>query len=120
MPKHKDNRKLVPTVQRRRLRPYKDKRRRESRLAACYETVSDPIFPGGERHTGLTRAIKKPEDELGGELFRRVRSRMHLTELGRTMRPFLQQSLDNAMAAKAQAESYGRGETASLRLGCGY
>ena len=65
----------------------------------------------------LTRAVKKLEGELGGELFRRERSRTHLTELGRTMRPFLQQSLDSAMAAKAQAESYGRGETASLRLG---
>ncbi len=65
----------------------------------------------------LTRAVKKLEDELGAELFRRERSRTHLTELGRTMLPFLQQSLDNAMAAKAQAESYGRGQTASLRLG---
>jgi DNA-binding transcriptional LysR family regulator len=40
-----------------------------------------------------------------------------LTELGRAMRPFLQQSLDSAMAAKAQAKSYGRGETAPLHLG---
>ena len=65
----------------------------------------------------LTRAIKNLEAELGGELFRRERLRTHLTELGRATRPFLQQSLDNAMAAKAQAESYGRGETAPLRLG---
>ena len=65
----------------------------------------------------LTRAVKKLEDELGGELFRRERSRTHLTELGRAMRPFLQQSHDSAMAAKAQAESYGRGETAPLHLG---
>ena len=65
----------------------------------------------------LTRAIKKLEAELGGELFRRERSRTHLTELGRTMRPFLQQSIDGSMAAKAQAESYGRGETAPLRPG---
>jgi DNA-binding transcriptional LysR family regulator len=65
----------------------------------------------------LTRAVKKLEDELGGELFRRERARTHLTELGRTMLPFLQQSLDSAMAAKAQAESYGRGETAPLHLG---
>jgi len=65
----------------------------------------------------LTRAVKKLEDELGGELLRRERSRTHLTELGRTMRPFLQQCLDSAMAAKAQAESYGRGETAPLHLG---
>lgn len=65
----------------------------------------------------LTRAVKILEDELGGELFRRERSRTHLTELGRAMIPFLQQSLDSAMAAKAQAESYGRGEAASLHLG---
>ena len=65
----------------------------------------------------LTRAVKKLEDELGGELLRRERSRTHLTELGHRMRPFLQQSLDSAMAAKAQAESYGRGETAPLHLG---
>ena len=56
----------------------------------------------------LTRAIKKLEDELGEELFRRERSRTHLTELGRVMVPFLQQSLDSAMAAKAHAQSYGR------------
>ena len=65
----------------------------------------------------LTRAVKKLEEELGGLLFRRERSRTHLTELGRTTRPFLQQSLDGSMAAKAQAESYGRRETAPLRLG---
>ena len=65
----------------------------------------------------LTRGIKKLEYELGGELFRRERSRTHLTELGRMMRPCLQQSLDGSMAAEAQAESYGRGETAPLRPG---
>jgi DNA-binding transcriptional LysR family regulator len=65
----------------------------------------------------LTRAVKKLEDELGGELFRRERSRTHLTELGRAMQPFLKQSLDSALAAKEQAETYGRGETAPLHLG---
>jgi len=65
----------------------------------------------------LTRAVKKLEDELGGELFRRERSRTHLTELGRAMRPFLQQSLDSAMAAKAQADAYGREDVAPLHLG---
>ncbi|PLX38887.1 MAG: transcriptional regulator [Hyphomicrobiales bacterium] len=67
----------------------------------------------------LTRAIKKLEDELGGELFRRERSRTHMTELGRSMQPFLRQSLDSALAAKAQAENYGRGDMASLKLGLG-
>lgn len=65
----------------------------------------------------LTRAIKRLEGELGGDLFRRERSRTHMTELGRTMRPFLQQSLDSALAAKAEAKSFGRGEKATLRLG---
>jgi len=65
----------------------------------------------------LTRAIQKVEEELGGELFRRERSRTHLSELGRNMQPFLQQSYDSALAAKVQAEMYGRGETSVLRLG---
>ena len=34
----------------------------------------------------LTRAIKKLEDDLGGQLFHRERSHMQLTELGREMR----------------------------------
>ena len=65
----------------------------------------------------LTRAIKKLEDELGGELFRRERSRTHLSELGHTMVPFLKRSLDSAIAAKEQAENYGRGDYALLQVG---
>ncbi|MCB2099643.1 MAG: LysR family transcriptional regulator, partial [Rhodobacterales bacterium] len=65
----------------------------------------------------LTRAVKRLEEELGGELFRRERSRSHMTELGRAMRPFLQQSLDSALAAQAEARGFGRGEKAVLRLG---
>lgn len=65
----------------------------------------------------LTRAVKKLESELGGELFRRERSRTHLTELGLAMQPYLQQSLDSAMAAKVLADSLGRGEAAPLHLG---
>lgn len=65
----------------------------------------------------LTRAIKKLEDELGGELFRRERSRTHLTDLGRAMVPLLQQSFDSANAAKEEAESFGRGDVAPLSIG---
>ncbi|MCB1465367.1 MAG: LysR family transcriptional regulator [Nitratireductor sp.] len=65
----------------------------------------------------LTRAIKKLEEELGGDLFRRERTRSHLTELGKAMVPLLQQSYDAANAAKAEAESYGRGTIAPLRIG---
>lgn len=65
----------------------------------------------------LTRAIKKLEDELGGELFRRERTNTHLTALGKAMLPLLQQSIDSANAAKQEAENYGCGEVAPLRIG---
>jgi DNA-binding transcriptional LysR family regulator len=65
----------------------------------------------------LTRAIKKLEDELGGELFHREGRRTHMTDLGNIMLPLLTQSLDSAMAAKNQAQSYGKAEIANLRLG---
>lgn len=65
----------------------------------------------------LTRAIKKLEDELGGELFRREGRRTHLTDLGNAMLPLLTQSYEFAKAAKEQAESHGKSETGQLRLG---
>ena len=65
----------------------------------------------------LTRAVKKLEDELGGELFRRERSRSHLTDLGKIMVPFLQQSYDASLAAKAEAENFGSGDVAPLSIG---
>lgn len=65
----------------------------------------------------LTRAIKKLEDELGGELFHREGRRTHMTDLGHTMLPLLTQSYDGAIAAKKQAESFGKAEIAHLRLG---
>lgn len=65
----------------------------------------------------LTRAVQKLEQELGGPLFRREGRRTHLTDLGRAMLPPLQQSLEAAEQAKEQAESYGRGDVAPLRIG---
>lgn len=65
----------------------------------------------------LTRAIKKLEDELGGELFHREGRRTHMTDLGEIMLPLLTQSLKSAAAAKEQAQSYGKAEIAHLRLG---
>lgn len=64
----------------------------------------------------LTRAIKKLEQELGGELFRRERTRTHLTELGRQMLPHLQRCYDGAVAARAMAQALKRGKVAPLRL----
>lgn len=64
----------------------------------------------------LTRAIKKLEDELGGQLFRRERHLTHLTDLGRLM----QQHLATAEAATARAAEvaaqYSKAET-RLKMG---
>ena len=64
----------------------------------------------------LTRAIKKLEEELGGELFRRERQKTHLTELGRMMLPLLNQCFDGAQSAKGLARSYSAGDRVSLSL----
>jgi DNA-binding transcriptional LysR family regulator len=64
----------------------------------------------------LSRAIKKLEEELGGDLFRRERGLTHLTELGRLMLPLLTQCYDSAVAAKSLATSYRRGTCAPLCL----
>lgn len=65
----------------------------------------------------LTRAIKQLEDELGGPLFHRERNNTHLTELGRTMRPFLSQIFDNMQAAKTRARDMLQLKRASLEVG---
>ncbi len=65
----------------------------------------------------LTRAVKKLEEELGGPLFRRERNRTHLTDLGRMMKPHLQQSLASTMAAMATAQDFQSLEKAPLNLG---
>ena len=65
----------------------------------------------------LTRAIRKLEDELGGDLIRRERTRSHLTQLGQAMLPMLEASFAAAAAAKAEAETFGRGDVAPLRIG---
>jgi len=65
----------------------------------------------------LTRAIQKLEEELGGPLFRRERSRTHLTDLGRLMLPHLERTFEAAEAAKLLAKGVGRSEVAPLTLG---
>lgn len=65
----------------------------------------------------LSRAVKKLEDELGGDLFRRERGQTHLTDLGRSMLPLLRQSYESALAAKEQAGSYRKADVAPLRIG---
>jgi len=65
----------------------------------------------------LTRAIQRLEDELGGALFQRERNLTQLTELGRLMRPLLEQTIAAAEAAKENATRFKRSELAMLRIG---
>lgn len=65
----------------------------------------------------LTRAIQRLEAELEGPLFRRERSRTHLTDLGRTVLPHLEALHVAAETAKAQARRLGRGGAGGLCLG---
>ncbi len=65
----------------------------------------------------LTRAIQKLEEELGGPLFRRERSRTHLTDLGRLMLPHLERTVEAAEAAKQIARDVGKAQVAALALG---
>lgn len=65
----------------------------------------------------LTRAIKQLEAELGGPLFRRERNNTHLTELGRTMLPYLEQIHTNLSAAKERAQDLAALKSASLDVG---
>ena len=65
----------------------------------------------------LTRAVKKLEEELGGPLFRRDCNLTHLTELGRMMKPHLEQSLACTTTAMATAQNFQSLERAPLNLG---
>jgi DNA-binding transcriptional LysR family regulator len=65
----------------------------------------------------LTRAIKLLEEEFGGLLFHRERANTHLTDLGRTVRPHLQQIYDEALSAKRLALDVVKLKKASLKLG---
>ncbi|WP_162901289.1 LysR family transcriptional regulator [Breoghania sp. L-A4] len=64
----------------------------------------------------LTRAIKKLEDELGGQLFRRERHLTHLTDLGRLMHQHLSAAEAATARAVEAAAHYTRAET-RLKMG---
>lgn len=65
----------------------------------------------------LTRAIQKLEDELGGPLFHRERTLTHLTALGRSMQPHLEQILAAAEAARRVATELRSSQLAPLTVG---
>jgi LysR family transcriptional regulator, hydrogen peroxide-inducible genes activator len=55
----------------------------------------------------LTRAIQRLEREFGGYLFQRERPKVELTDLGKLVRPYLQEVWEEAQAAKKGAKEYG-------------
>jgi DNA-binding transcriptional LysR family regulator len=65
----------------------------------------------------LTRAIRMLEEEFGGPLFHRERSKTHLSELGRMVIPHLKQISTEASAAKRQANDLCKLNRAVLKLG---
>lgn len=65
----------------------------------------------------LTRAIQGLEEELGGALFRRERGRTHLSDLGETVRPYLQDVFDQAEAAKQRAKGLKTLAEGQIQLG---
>lgn len=65
----------------------------------------------------LTRAVKLLEIELGGALFHRERSNTHLTELGRMVKPYMEQVLAGTQMTRTVAEGYRNPKRAKLRLG---
>jgi len=65
----------------------------------------------------LTRAIKLLEQELGGPLFHRERANTHLTELGRIVKPYLEEVNSKSQEAKRQALDFVKIRKAVLRLG---
>jgi len=76
--------------------------------AAEEENISQPA---------LTRAIQKLEEELGGELFRRERSRTHLTALATQIRPYLEIIAVQVKAAGEVARATISLERARLEVG---
>src|SRR5258707_13260696 len=72
---------------------------------------------GNVTQPAVTRAIQRLDEELGGPLFQRERNLTQLTELGRLMRPLMEQTLAAADSAKLHAARFRKAELASLRLG---
>jgi LysR family hydrogen peroxide-inducible transcriptional activator len=65
----------------------------------------------------LTRAIQALEAEFGGPLLHRERNHTHLTELGRMVRPYLEQACAQTEAAKARAKAFASLEDTDFTLG---
>jgi LysR family hydrogen peroxide-inducible transcriptional activator len=87
-------------------------------LALCDElNFTRAAVRSGVTQPSLTRAIKMLEEELGGPLFHRERANTHLSELGRTIKPYLEQVYRAAENAKRQAQEFVRLKQTPVRLG---
>lgn len=71
----------------------------------------------GVSQPALTKAIRNLEQELGGELFRRERGNTHVTDLGRLVKPHLEQVFAATAAAQEEAVSFKKAKRAPLKLG---
>ena len=71
----------------------------------------------GVSQPALTHAVQQLENELGGLLIRRERRLMHLTELGRLVRPMLEEALALAEGTKLAAHRLLKVDAKPLRLG---
>ena len=65
----------------------------------------------------LTRAVQKLEEELGGLLIRRERRLTHLTELGRLVRPMLEEVASHAELTKMAAQRFLAAANRPMKLG---
>jgi len=65
----------------------------------------------------LTRAIADLEREFGGRLFNRERSNTHLSELGRVVKPYLDQVYEQAAQAADRARDFLSLRRTHLKLG---
>ena len=71
----------------------------------------------GVSQPSMTLAVKKLEEELGGELIHRQRNHTRLTQLGQMVLPFLEQVYQSSHAAQTVARELSDGRRAPLRLG---
>jgi DNA-binding transcriptional LysR family regulator len=71
----------------------------------------------GVTQPALSRAIQQLEDEVGGLLFRRERSLSHLTDLGRLMKPRLEEVLTELGQATREAKRFLTMSDAKLTVG---
>lgn len=87
-------------------------------LAVCDQgTITQAAQRTYISQPSLTLAIKKLEDEIGGELFTRTHAGCQLTQLGRMVEPKLRKIYKDLQATKAEAIRFTRLNTIPLRIG---